>query len=647
MKSLNKISLIFAIIFVVGFSIFLAQKTSAAPILTCDSAHCNLCIEMDNCESSGCIWRPALNRCVQPVESTPVPTDYNPPAGFCPGFSAKYSSDGTLAEIRTSCFGTGKAYHNVDLYAPNSSPYYLTLNPEQTCYSPDIPTFNEIENCNNLPLSWGDTSNSVIAQLFSKFLSKVKILLGNTAEALPYGHCYAPQEVCTNFYPWQIYHAEVFTTYISDPEDCQMEIQLRNKANQNISNSYYGSIGKMGCGPASNTQGIGGLTVSNDDASAAKFWQHVSLDGSMFDAVQWEGYVKYWAKRVSFRNFDIQARTINKGDSVTVSWNVLNATKVFLFIGESACKSIHIPEKPIDPKCVLDHANTLRLSNSGSVYLYPSETTNFYLYAYGPSGEGSQFILNGPIKVTVTEVIPTPTPTSDIKANGKDGPISIASGSSVDLSWTSSNLGANPSCTASNAWSGAKATSGSESTGALTSAKTYTLTCSGSNGSASDSVKINMAGAGQGTIVVRARLDGEAWTGNIGYTLSGPETITGTAVRKQHSNVTAGSYTLTLISGGPSNAILDNISPAPSLSLSGGGTIIFTLNFKTASGPTHKECNASKRCVVIVGEGSDTCTDDVSCGWTGDTHKECNVSKRCVAIVGEGSDTCTDDVSCG
>ena len=83
-----------------------------------------------------------------------------------------------------------------------------------------------------------------------------------------------------------------------------------------------------------------------------------------------------------------------------------------------------------------------------------------------------------------------PPPTVDIKANGADGPISISSGTAATLSWASTDA---TSCTASNDWSGTKATSGSESTGNLTASKTYTLTCIGTGGSASDSVTVNVS----------------------------------------------------------------------------------------------------------------------------------------------------------
>ena len=80
-----------------------------------------------------------------------------------------------------------------------------------------------------------------------------------------------------------------------------------------------------------------------------------------------------------------------------------------------------------------------------------------------------------------------PSPSVDIKANGSDGPITIAYNSSATLTWDSDNT---DSCTASGGWSGSKATSGSQSTGNLTSSKTYTLTCTGPCGTVSDSVTV-------------------------------------------------------------------------------------------------------------------------------------------------------------
>lgn len=75
-------------------------------------------------------------------------------------------------------------------------------------------------------------------------------------------------------------------------------------------------------------------------------------------------------------------------------------------------------------------------------------------------------------------------PTVSLTAN----PSTINSGSSSTLSWSSTNA---TSCSASGGWSGSKATSGSQSV-SPTATTSYTLTCTGSGGSANDSVSITV-----------------------------------------------------------------------------------------------------------------------------------------------------------
>ena len=82
----------------------------------------------------------------------------------------------------------------------------------------------------------------------------------------------------------------------------------------------------------------------------------------------------------------------------------------------------------------------------------------------------------------------SPAPTVQLTAN----PSSLTSGSSSTLTWSSTNVS---SCTASGAWSGTKATSGSQSTGVLTANTTFTLTCTGTAGSASQSAVVTISGA--------------------------------------------------------------------------------------------------------------------------------------------------------
>ena len=78
----------------------------------------------------------------------------------------------------------------------------------------------------------------------------------------------------------------------------------------------------------------------------------------------------------------------------------------------------------------------------------------------------------------------------DLKVNGSDGPLTVNYGTSLNLTWTSLNA---ISCIASGAWSGPKSLSGSETISNLTAGNyTFTLTCTGSLGSSSDSVDVRI-----------------------------------------------------------------------------------------------------------------------------------------------------------
>ena len=78
-----------------------------------------------------------------------------------------------------------------------------------------------------------------------------------------------------------------------------------------------------------------------------------------------------------------------------------------------------------------------------------------------------------------------PLPTVSISAS----PNPIASGASSTITWSSTNA---TSCSWTAGFSGAAATSGNQSTGALTAARTYTLSCMGAGGSASNSVTVTI-----------------------------------------------------------------------------------------------------------------------------------------------------------
>ncbi|MCC6290766.1 fibronectin type III domain-containing protein [Candidatus Nomurabacteria bacterium] len=97
--------------------------------------------------------------------------------------------------------------------------------------------------------------------------------------------------------------------------------------------------------------------------------------------------------------------------------------------------------------------------------------------------------------IIVNPVVNPDAPTVDLMVNGGNGPLTVDTGASPTLTWTSTNA---TSCTASSAWSGSRELNGSESVGPLSTSGTfvYTLSCAGAGGSASDSVTVNVGTPG-------------------------------------------------------------------------------------------------------------------------------------------------------
>jgi hypothetical protein len=82
-------------------------------------------------------------------------------------------------------------------------------------------------------------------------------------------------------------------------------------------------------------------------------------------------------------------------------------------------------------------------------------------------------------------VAPNPAPVVTLSSDVSH----VASGGSANLTWSSQNATA---CTASGGWTGTQALSGTASTGALTTNSTFTLTCTGTGGSANQVVTITI-----------------------------------------------------------------------------------------------------------------------------------------------------------
>ena len=125
-------------------------------------------------------------------------------------------------------------------------------------------------------------------------------------------------------------------------------------------------------------------------------------------------------------------------------------------------------------------------------------------------------ILAQPANATYTIEIPPLQPTVDIKANDSDGPVSIDSGSSVNLAWGSVNA---DSCTASGDWSDNIPTNGTATKDNLTSPKTYIITCTGAGPDAEDNVVVNINYPNAPTVDIKAN-DSDGPTINSGESIT-------------------------------------------------------------------------------------------------------------------------------
>jgi hypothetical protein len=150
--------------------------------------------------------------------------------------------------------------------------------------------------------------------------------------------------------------------------------------------------------------------------------------------------------------------SIAAGGSSTLSWSSTNASS-----------------------CMATGAWTGARVTSGTLVVSPTATATYSLSCTGAGG-------TSPVKsATITVAAVTPAPTVTLSAT----PATIALGGTSQLSWTSTNA---TTCNASGAWSGTMATSGTYTTPALAAASSFTLSCSGAGGIASQTVMVAIQG---------------------------------------------------------------------------------------------------------------------------------------------------------
>jgi len=167
-----------------------------------------------------------------------------------------------------------------------------------------------------------------------------------------------------------------------------------------------------------------------------------------------------------------------------------------------------------------------------------------------------------------------PAPAVTLNANPPSVPLN---GTSL-LSWTSQNA---DSCLASGAWAGTRALSGSETTPALQSNSTFTLECTGTGGTASRSVTVNVVLPPPATLSSLNPASAIAGGGNFTLTVNGSNFVGGSVVRWNGSDrattfVSANQVTAAIGSAdiaAPVTAQVTVFNPAP------GGGLSNALNF--------------------------------------------------------------------
>ncbi|HEX7365394.1 MAG TPA: hypothetical protein VF366_09540, partial [Dehalococcoidia bacterium] len=94
---------------------------------------------------------------------------------------------------------------------------------------------------------------------------------------------------------------------------------------------------------------------------------------------------------------------------------------------------------------------------------------------------------------------------------------------------------------------------------------------------------LQFTGQPKGYVTVNATLDGQPWTGSVGYVLQGPYVESGSSAPRDFANAPQGSYSVQYSAGGPPQSSFIGVSPSSQM-LPAGGSITFTLMFHFEGG---------------------------------------------------------------
>lgn len=202
----------------------------------------------------------------------------------------------------------------------------------------------------------------------------------------------------------------------------------------------------------------------SEDMSGSKFFDDLTSDASYTLSCSGAGGAVSKTVTVTVGpdlSFTANPTNISSNGDSTLSWSSYNATS-----------------------CTASGNWSGSESTSGSELVDPRADATYTLTCTGPGGSVVQTVT-----VTVAPSPPPAPPTVVISA----APTSVSYGGSSELSWNATNA---TSCSGTGVWSGSEPTSGTQSTGSLTSTSNYQLTCTGPGGTASQAVTIAVVPVG-------------------------------------------------------------------------------------------------------------------------------------------------------
>ncbi|MGV9001944.1 MAG: hypothetical protein ACOH18_03225 [Candidatus Saccharimonadaceae bacterium] len=254
----------------------------------------------------------------------------------------------------------------------------------------------------------------------------------------------------------------------------------------------------------------------------------------------------------------------------------LTASPSTMFVGNSSTLTWSATNSPTS--CTASGDWTGAKAASGTASTGTLNTAKTYLYSLScTNAGGTGFTNNIPLTVTVP-----PAPVVSINAS----PISINSGSNSTLTWSATNTPT--SCTASGDWTGTKATSGTQSTGTLSTVKTYsyTINCSNAGGSGGGTTTVNVTAAGGGAVAPVVSISASPTSIGTGSS----STITWSASNNPSSCVASNAWSGSKSGSGSSSTGTMNTA----------GTFTYILNCSNSAGSDSKSASVTVIAIPVV-----------------------------------------------